>query len=125
VFEKYGVALEEAKRLIDLPHFIQTIRVYKEELVEKGVTFRLKAKIQAEDLLTHSYVLATDPEVPAAVRADLIKWTAKMAALEPGEKDKGGGAAGAGFTLNITFAGSPALVGSTIEGQATLVEEIK
>lgn len=127
VFEKYGVSLEEAKRLIALPHFIQTVKVYKEELTEKGVTFRLKAKIQAEDLLTHSYVLATDPEVPAAVRADLIKWTAKMAALEPGEKDKGGGAAGAGFTLNITFAGNPASAGGiTIEGEkAQLIEEIK
>lgn len=128
VFAKYGLTLEEAKRLIGLPHFLQTIREYKDELTSKGVTFRLKAKIQAEDLLTHSYVLATDPEVPAAVRADLIKWTAKMAALEPGEKDKGGGAAGAGFTLNITFARDTALAGSTarlIDGQATLVEEIK
>lgn len=118
VFQKHGVPLEEAKRLIALPHFIQTIKEYKEELTTKGVTFRLKAKIQAEDLLTHSYVLATDPEVPAAVRADLIKWTAKMAALEPGEKDKGGGAAGAGFALNITFAGGPGPAGSTavIEG---------
>lgn len=122
VFEKYGVGLDAAKALIALPHFISTVRTYKEELVEKGVTFRLKAKIQAEDLLTHSYVLATDPEVPAAVRADLIKWTAKMAALEPQEKDKGGGAAGAGFTLNITFAGSPVSAGRLIEGT---VEEIK
>jgi hypothetical protein len=126
VFAKYGLTLEEAKRLIGLPHFLQTIREYKDELVTKGVTFRLKAKIQAEDLLTHSYVLATDPEVPAAVRADLIKWTAKMAALEPGEKDKGGGAAGAGFTLNITFAGAAAPAGSTatlIEGTSHRVED--
>lgn len=126
VFAKYTVSLEEAKRLIGLPHFLQTIREYREELTTKGVTFRLKAKIQAEDLLTHSYVLATDPEVPAAVRADLIKWTAKMAALEPGEKDKGGGAAGAGFTLNITFAGGPVLAGSTaqiIDGTSHRVED--
>ena len=55
-----------------------------------------------------------------AVRADLIKWTAKMAGLEPSEKDKGmGGGTGAGFTLNITFAGgaqSPvAVTGRTLE----------
>jgi hypothetical protein len=109
VFRKYGVGLEEARRLIALPAFISTIKRYKEEVTEKGVTFRLKAKIQAEDLLTQSYALATDPEVPAAVRADIIKWTAKMAGLEPTEKEKGGGSgAGSGFNLSITFAGTPA-----------------
>lgn len=128
VFEKYGVSLEEAQRLIALPAFISTIKKYKDELAEKGVTFRLKAKIQAEDLLTHSYLLATDPEAPAAVRADLIKWTAKMAGLEPSEKEKGGGGgAGAGFALHITFAGAgpaPVVVGGhTVEGAYTAVED--
>jgi hypothetical protein len=120
VFAKYGHDIETAKALIALPAFIATVKKYREELSVSGVTFRLKAKIQAEDLLTHSYVLATDPEVPPAVRADLIKWTAKMAGLEPSEKDKGmGGGTGAGFTLNITFAGgaqSPVAVsGRTLE----------
>jgi hypothetical protein len=117
VFRKYGVGLEEAKKLIGLPAFISTIKRYKEELTEKGVTFRLKAKIQAEDLLTQSYALATDNEVPAAVRADIIKWTAKMAGLEPSEKEKGvGGGAGSGFNLSIIFAGTPAQpAGATID----------
>jgi hypothetical protein len=128
VFEKYGVSLENAKRLIATPHFIATVKRYKEELLEKGVTFRLKAKIQAEDLLTHSYVLATDPEVPPAVRADLIKWTAKMAGLEPSDREKGGGGgAGSGFNLYITFAGgapTPTLVGGhTVEGEFKRVED--
>lgn len=111
VFAKYGYTIEQATALIRLPAFIATVKKYRDELASTGVTFRLKAKIQAEDLLTHSYVLATDPEVPAAVRADLIKWTAKMAGLEPSDRDKGG-SGGATFALNITFAGlpSPAVV---------------
>jgi hypothetical protein len=126
VFEKYGVTLEVAQRMIATPHFLATIKKYQEEFAATGVTFRLKAKIQAEDLLTHSYVLATDPEVPAAVRADMIKWTAKMADLEPAEKGKGaGGAVGSGFTLNITLAQVPGPTGSTsvIDVTPTLIGE--
>jgi len=108
IMRKYGYTLEAARALFAVPGFIATVTKYRNEITEQGVSFRLKAKIQAEDLLSHSYVLATDPEVPASVRADMIKWTARMAGLEPSEKDKagsGGGGAGSGFTLNITFSG--------------------
>lgn len=114
VFAKYGVEEVAARALIANAIFIGTIKRYKEEVTSTGISFKLKAKIQAEDLLTHSYILATDPEVPAAVRADLIKWTAKMAGLEPSDKDKSGGGGSAGFTLNISFSGSPAPVGGRV-----------
>lgn len=103
VFEKYGLEQERAVELVRTPAFIATVRKYKQEIEEGGVSFRLKAKIQAEDLLTHSYLIATDPETPASVRADLIKWTARVADLEPRDsKEKG---AAGGFNLSITFAG--------------------
>jgi hypothetical protein len=62
------------------------------------------------------------------VRADLIKWTAKMAGLEPSDREKGGGGgAGSGFNLYITFAGgapTPTLVGGhTVEGEFKRVED--
>ncbi len=114
VFERYGYTRDDAVRLLGNPAFVATVKKYREEVVAGGVSFRLKAKIQAEDLLTHSYEMATDPEVPPAVRADLIKWTARVAALEPKEKGEGGGAAGAGFTLNISF-GGPARAPVTID----------
>ena len=125
VFTKYGVSLKDAAEWIKNPVFIGTLKRYKEEVTSGGISFKLKAKIQAEDLLTHSYILATDPEVPAAVRADLIKWTAKMAGLEPDTKgEKGGAGAGSGFTLNITFAGASASAGRVIDVQeAQLVED--
>lgn len=127
VFAKYNVQEERARSLIANAVFLATIKRYKEEVLATGISFRLKAKMQAEDLLTHSYLLASDPEVPAAVRADLIKWTAKVAGYEPTEKDKGGGGAGgAGFQLNITFAGVPAQAtvvgGHTVEGEFKRVE---
>lgn len=118
VFAKYGIAESHAVKLATNEAFGATLRKYKEEISASGISFKLKAKIQAEDLLTHSYLMATDPEVPPAVRADLIKWTARVAGLEPKEKDGGAGGAG-GFTLNISFAGEPAAAavgGRVIEG---------
>jgi len=115
VFSKYEYNDESAARLIANPAFIATVKKYKDEIQEGGVSFKLKARIQAEDLLTHSYLLATDPETPASVRADMIKWTARVADLEPRGNDKASGPAG-GFTLNISFTGDrPA--GRTIEGE--------
>lgn len=115
VFEKYGIDHDRAAALVAVPAFITTIKKYQEEILAGGISFKLKAKIQSEDLLSHSYLIATDPEAPMAVRADLIKWTAKMAGFEP-VPEKGGGPAG-GFTLNISFAGDKP-VGRVIEGEA-------
>ena len=106
-FAKFGVDELAAVKLLKTASFIAKVKQYRDEIVAGGVSFKLKAKVQAEDLLTHSYEMATDPEVPPAVRADLIKWTAKVANLEPKDKGEGAGA-GAGFTLNISFGGGPA-----------------
>lgn len=103
VFEKYGLTEAEAEALLSNPAFAATVKKYQEEVLTSGVSFKLKAKIQAEDLLTHSYLIATDPEAPMSVRADLIKWTARVAGLEPKEEKASG--TGGGFTLSITFAG--------------------
>jgi hypothetical protein len=124
VFTKYGVPLDSARAMIGNEVFLTTLRKYKEEVTASGISFRLKAKIQAEDLLTHSYLMATDPEVPDSVRADLIKWTAKMAGLEPDAKDKSGAHAG-GFQLNIMFAGAAPAAGRVIEAEVVRVEEDK
>ena len=116
VFEKHGYSNEQAAALVAVPSFVATIKKYQEEILAGGISFKLKAKMQAEDLLSHSYIIATDPEAPMAVRADLIKWTAKMAGLEP-VADKGSGQTG-GFVLNISFAGDKP-VGRVIEGDVT------
>lgn len=110
VFEKYGIEKDDAIRLLKNPVFVAKLRAYRAEIISKGVSFRMKAKVQAEDLLTHSYEMATDPETPPSVRADLIKWTAAVAELGPPKeiaRDGGGGGSGGGFSLNITFTGAP------------------
>ena len=57
------------------PVFLKKVEHYRSEIQEKGLTFKLKARAQAEELLTTSWMLIHDPAVSPAVKADLIKST--------------------------------------------------
>lgn len=100
------------------PVFLKKVEAYREEVREKGMTFRLKARAQAEELLTTSYLLIHDPGVSPSVKADLIKSTVKWAGLEPKNDDNSEGSAG-GVRITINL-GSSKNDARTIE--ATTVE---
>lgn len=116
VFERYRIDHAAAVELLTNPVFLKQLERYKEEIETSGMTFRMKARVLAEDVLPHGYELATDPTTPAAVRADMIQWLAKIADLEP-KKDQVQ-AAGGGFSLQIVYAGNAS---SILVGEARAV----
>lgn len=84
------------------PIFLKKVEALRNEVRDKGLTFKLKARAQAEELLTTSWLLIHDPAVSPAVKADLIKSTVKWGGLEPkdsGPADNGGG--GVKITINL------------------------
>lgn len=84
--------------------FLKKVEAYRTEVRDKGLTFKLKARAQAEELLTTSWVLIHDPSTSPAVKADLIKATVKWGGLEPKGDQPEAGAAG-GVRININFGG--------------------
>jgi len=88
--------------------FLKRVETYRDEVKEKGLTFRLKARAQAEELLTTSYMLIHDPAVSPAVKADLIKSTVKWAGLEPKNTESDGTASTGGVKIMINLGSSPA-----------------
>ena len=72
------------------PLFSRTVAEFQKHIRENGLSFRAKARMQAEDLLGVAYGLVQDTKTPAPVRADLIKWIAKMGELEPAQGPAGG-----------------------------------
>lgn len=84
--------------------FLQKLAACREEVRTKGLTFRVKARAQAEELLRTSWVLIHDPVVSPAVKADLIKSTVKWAGLDTAPANEGQGAAG-GVTITINLGG--------------------
>lgn len=84
------------------PVFLKKVEHYRTEIRDKGMTFRLKARAQAEELLTTSWLLIHDPIVSPAVKADLIKSTVKWANLEPkGNESVEAGSGGVSITINL------------------------
>jgi hypothetical protein len=84
------------------PVFLKRVEHYREEVRDKGLTFKLKARSQAEELLKTSWLLIHSPDVSAAVKADLIKSTVKWAGLEPkNEQVDMGGSGGVRITINL------------------------
>lgn len=102
--------------------FLKQVETYRDEIRDKGLTFKLKARAQAEELLTTSWGLIHSPDVSPAVKADLIKSTVKWAGLEAKTEEGGGGAAG-GVRININFGGdTPMTVTATSEPEGDLIE---
>jgi hypothetical protein len=85
-------------------NFLKKVEAFREEVRTKGLTFRVKARAQAEELLRTSWILIHDPIVSPAVKADLIKATVRWGGLETPPKEEGGGGAG-GVTITINLGG--------------------
>jgi len=105
IFARHGYNGEQALALLETAEFPVLLERVVQEVREKGLSFRAKARVMAEDLLQHGYEIATDAQASAAVRADLIQWMARVADLEPAKKDGKDSGAGGGLHLSITFAG--------------------
>jgi hypothetical protein len=105
------------------PIFLKKVEHYQGEVREKGLTFKLKARAQAEELLTTSYLLIHDPAVSPAVKADLIKSTVKWAGLEPKNTEVSEGAGG-GVRITINLGGQTHEA-QVIEQEATDVTAIE
>jgi hypothetical protein len=102
------------------PVFLKKVDHYRVEIRDKGMTFKLKARAQAEELLTTSWLLIHDPGVSAAVKADLIKSTVKWAGLEPKNDQQVEVGGGVKITINLGTSPDDA---RTIEADLTPPEE--
>lgn len=84
------------------PVFARKVEAFRGEIRDKGVTFKLKARAQAEELLATSWAMIHDNTVSSAVRADLLKATIKWAGLEPkGDVPEGPMGEGVKIVINM------------------------
>lgn len=102
----YGITLQEFEAMTQDPLFIQAFRNAKDALSKDGMSFKIKAKMQAEALLQKSWAIIHDPSTPSAVKADLIKHTVRWAEYEPKPSAAGPGGLGAAFQININLGDS-------------------
>lgn len=105
LLKEYGFEPEDLEVFSKQPLFLQKVDHYRKSLQEHGFTFKMKAQAQADLLLDTSWDVIHTSDVSPAVKADLIKWTAKMAGYEPANTKEGVGNA---VQININM-GDPAL----------------
>lgn len=101
--ESYGITQQEWRELIVDKTFIQAVKQAVDLVGKEGVSFKTKAKAQAEMLLLRSWVLIHDDKTPPSVQADLLKFTIKVAGYDPSlQKDHGNGS-GTSLTIEINL----------------------
>ena len=114
--ERHGLKGAELLRIRKDPVFLRQVAAYRNEIIDKGLTFKLKAKAQAEELLRTSWVLIHSPDTSPAVKADLIKATVKWAGLDTTPDGPVGGAAGGvKITINLGTKDEPHFDTLTLE----------
>ena len=103
ILSRHAITVDDLGKFNSDSIFLAKVGHLREEVREKGMTFRLKAKAQAEELLTTSWTLIHSPDVSAAVKADLIKSTVKWGGLEPQKDAAGDGTNLGGVTIQINL----------------------
>lgn len=103
IFASYGLTKADYLRLGADEGFCAQVVKYKEALKTDGVSFEMKARLQADALLQESWrmIHAPDTQVPPAVKADLIKSTMKWAGHDQKATRMGDG--GPALKINIMF----------------------
>ena len=102
VKDRHNISAEDILVFQKDPVFLKKVESYRNEIREKGMTFKLKARAQAEELLTTSWTLIHNPDTSAAVKADLIKSTVKWGGLEPkNDTQTEGSGGGVKITINL------------------------
>lgn len=105
IFASHHYTMEEATELVEQPAFIALLQKVTEDVRVNGLAFKHKIRAISEEVLPQALDMIQDPFCSAAVRADLIKWSAKLAGHEPKEV-RDDGKTGTGLTLSITFSGN-------------------
>ena len=103
ICEAYGITSEEWNEIRINPVFRAEMVKAKEMLTKEGMSFKLKARMQSDELLKTSWRLIHDQMVPPNVRADLIKATVRWAGYDAPQA--AGSDAGNGFSISINFNG--------------------
>lgn len=97
----YGIDKDGLQTLLRNAVFVKAYQDAVEMLKIEGMSFKLKARMQAEDLLATSYTMVKNANTSDAVRADLIKSTVRWAGWDAKAADAN---AGSQFAIQINLA---------------------
>ncbi len=101
ICEAYGIDREMWEEICRDKVFLDDLAKAKEMIAKDGMSFKLKAKLQSDELLNTSWHLIHHPMTPPNVKADLIKSTVRWSGYDTPTALAGDG--GSAFQININF----------------------
>jgi hypothetical protein len=117
LLERLHVPEEQFRQLSQSELFKKQVKAFVKELEENGVSFQLKAKIQAEEMLKKNWAIVHDPDTPATVAVKAIENTVRWAGLEAKANATVDVAQGAGFSITINFPNQEQLTAAKVEAE--------
>lgn len=100
IFEAYGLTHSDYLKLKEDPVFLMAVKKAAEMAQKEGFSFRMKALMQAEELLKTSWTLIHSADTPASIKKDLILGTWRAAGVAESAEKPGAGQA---FQININL----------------------
>ena len=91
VLAAYGIPDHEWERIRYDDAFVVALYNAREMLHKDGMSFKIKAKLQAEELLKTTWAIIHARETSPQVKADLIKATVRWAGYDVQETQSAGG----------------------------------
>lgn len=96
----YNISRDEFTTIIKHPVFIKAYQEAVESLKVNGMSFKLKAQMQAEAYLQTSFQMVQDKNTSDSVRADLLKNTVRWAGYDAKAVEAG---TGSSFNIQINL----------------------
>lgn len=97
----YGITRGDYEVLVRQPVFQKAFQEAREQLKVEGMSFKFKARMQAEAFLAVNFQMVNDPNTSDAVRAKLIGDTARWAGFDQKAVESGNG--GSTFAIQINL----------------------
>ena len=103
--QEYGYSVDEWLKLPQNPAFLRDLNDACVLVKQEGMSFRLKAKLLAEDFLPNVYrmVNASDEKTPPSVKADLIKAVTRWAGYDQKAVENGGAVVANSLNIQINL----------------------
>ena len=103
ILSRHDLSYGEYKHLMGHPVFRRELAFSMRDVRENGLTFKAKARVQAESYLIIADEIVQDPRLPAAVRLSAIRDVVRWAQLEPKDEKTTSGAVEGGkvATVNV------------------------
>jgi hypothetical protein len=117
VAARFGFAGEKWERLQQWPPFIHAVQTQRAEFERNGMTFRLKAGLMAEEMMSQMFKQAIANDTSIMQKLSVFNSLVDVAGLKPDKKQEAASAVSApkfSITINIPQTGGPAPI--TIDG---------